>query len=269
MTLFEPARVLRVSRGLTDSISVSSGANSPSGFCGSLSGDANAAVDHLLPLVETDEGVSLWPGYATRTLSTAVEALVAAGDLERAQSVLERLEEHAHAMAVPSADAAAARCRAMVLLQHGDLAAARAAIEDALAAHAHLREPFELARTYLAQGSIERRAKRKAEARTALGRAEAIFGELGARLWLERTQRELARTGITRTLDQELTPTERRVAELAATGAQNKEIAGALFVSVKTVEANLSRVYTKLGIRSRVQLAAGLAERAGHRSDRA
>ena len=162
-------------------------------------GDVNAAVDHLLPLVETEEGVSLWPGYATRTLSTAVEALVAAGDLERAQSVLERLEEHAHAMAVPSADAAAARCRAMVLLQHGDLAAARAAIEDALAAHAHLREPFELARTYLAQGSIERRAKRKAEARTALVRAEAIFGELGARLWLERTQRELARTGITRT----------------------------------------------------------------------
>ncbi len=183
-------------------------------------GDVKAAVDHLLPLVETEEGVSLWPGYATRTLSTAVEALVATGDLERAESVLERLEEHAHAMAVPSANAAAARCRATVLHQHGDLAAARAAIEDALAAHTRLREPFELARTYLAQGSIERRAKRKADARTALGRAEAIFGELGARLWLERTQRELARTGITRTLDQELTPTERRVAELAAKGAQ-------------------------------------------------
>ena len=100
-------------------------------------------------------------------------------------------------------------------------------------------------------------------------RAEAIFGELGARLWLERTQRELARTGITRSLDQELTPTERRVAELAATGAQNKEIAGALFVSVKTVEANLSRIYAKLGIRSRVELAPGLAKRAGHGLDRA
>jgi DNA-binding NarL/FixJ family response regulator len=165
-------------------------------------------------------------------------------------------------MAVPSADAAAARCRALVLLQHGELAAARAAIEDALSAHAHLREPFELARTYLAQGSIERRAKRKAEARTALGQAEAIFGELGARLWLERTQRELARTGVTRTFDQELTATEQRVAELAATGAHNKEIAGALFVSVKTVEANLSRVYAKLGIRNRAELAAGLAKEA-------
>ena len=74
------------------------------------------------------------------------------------------------------------------------------------------------------------------------------------RLWLERTRRDLARTGLTRSLDRELTPTELRVAELAATGAQNKEIAGALFVSVKTVEANLSRVYAKLGIRSRVEL---------------
>ena len=81
-------------------------------------------------------------------------------------------------------------------------------------------------------------------------------------MWLERTQRELARTGVTRSLDRHLTPTERRVAELAATGAHNKEIAGALFVSVKTVEANLSRVYAKLGIRSRVELASGLANRA-------
>jgi DNA-binding NarL/FixJ family response regulator len=125
--------------------------------------------------------------------------------------------------------------------------------------HAGLDEPFELARTSLAQGSIERRAKRKAEARIALANAEAIFDKLGARLWLERTQRELARTGLTRSFDRELTPTELRVAELAAAGSQNKEIAGALSVSVKSVEANLSRVYAKLGIRSRVELAARLS----------
>jgi DNA-binding NarL/FixJ family response regulator len=225
-------------------------------------GDVKGAVDHLLSLVETEEGVSLWPGFATRTLSTATEALVAAGDLERAQSLLDRLEEHARSMAVPSAIAAAARCRALVLAQDGDLDAARASITRALSEHARLHEPFELARTYLAQGSIERRAKRKADARIALGKAEAIFDELGARLWLERAQRELARTGVTRSFDRELTPTERRVAELAASGAQNKEIAGALFVSVKAVEANLSRAYAKLGIRSRVELAAGLAKEA-------
>jgi DNA-binding CsgD family transcriptional regulator len=225
-------------------------------------GDVNAAVDHLLPLVETEEGVSLWPAQATRTLSTAVEALVAAGDAERAEPIVDRLEEHARAIGVPSAEAAAARCRALMLAQDGDVDAARDSVETALSVHARLHEPFELARTCLAQGSIERRAKQKAEARAALQHAEAIFDDLGARLWLERTQRELARTGVTRSLDRHLTPTERRVAELAATGAHNKEIAGALFVSVKTVEANLSRVYAKLGIRSRVELASGLANRA-------
>jgi DNA-binding CsgD family transcriptional regulator len=128
----------------------------------------------------------------------------------------------------------------------------------------------DVAQTYLAQGSIERRAKQKAKARAALGRAEAIFAELGARLWLERARDDLARTGLTRSLDRELTPsTEFRVAELAAAGSQNKEIAGALFVSVKTVEANLSRVYAKLGIRSRVELAARLPDRGQRESGRA
>lgn len=228
------------------------------GFLRLSSGDVDAALDHLLPLLETHGGIGLWPLHATRTLSSAAEALVAAGDLERAESVVDRLERHARALTAPSAAAAAARCRALRLAQCGEIDAARAAIKDALAAHAHIHEPFELARTYLAQGSIERRAKQKSTARAALGRAEAMFAELDARLWLERTQRELARTGLTRSLGRELTPTELRVAELAAAGSQNKEIASALFISVKSVEANLSRVYAKLGIRSRVELAAGL-----------
>ena len=172
-------------------------------------------------------------------------------------------------MPVPSVIAAAARCRALVLAQGGDLPGARASIEDAFAAHGRLREPLELGRTYLAQGSIERRAKQKAEARAALWRAEAIFAELGARLWLERARRDLARTGLTRSLDRDLTPTELRVAELAAAGSQNKEIAGALFVSVKTVEANLSRIYAKLGVRSRVELAAQLSKPGQRESGRA
>jgi DNA-binding CsgD family transcriptional regulator len=217
-----------------------------------------AALDHLLPWLDELDGVSLHKSLVARTLASSVEALIGVGELERAANVVGRLEQHARELPVPSAIAAAARSRALVLAQDGDVDAARASLDTALAEHARLHEPFELARTYLAQGSIERRAKQKADARTALRRAEAIYDELGARLWLERTQRELARTGITRSLDRELTPTERRVAELAATGAHNKEIAGALFVSVKTVEANLSRVYTKLGIRSRVELASRL-----------
>jgi DNA-binding CsgD family transcriptional regulator len=217
-------------------------------------GQEAVALRHLLPLLQERAGVSLHRSQMARTLSNAIEALVGTGELTEATSLAERLEQHARAMPVPSAIAVAARSRALVLAQDGDLVGARASIEAALAAHAGVGEPFELGRTHLAQGSIERRAKRKAEARAALRRAEALFGELGAPLWLERTRRDLARTGLTRSLGRELTPTELRVAELAATGAQNKEIAGALFMSVKTVEANLSRVYAKLGIRSRVEL---------------
>jgi DNA-binding CsgD family transcriptional regulator len=224
-------------------------------------GQEAAALDHLLPLLEEQSGVSLHPYLVAPTLSNTIEALVGTGELVHAESLAGQLEEHARAMPVPSAIAAAARCRALVLAHGGHLRRARASIEAALTAHARLDEPFELARTFMAEGSIERRAKQKAEARVALRRAEAIFAELGARLWLERARRELARTGLTRSLDRELTPTELRIAELAAAGSQNKEIAGALFVSVKTVEANLSRVYAKLGIRSRVELASQLARR--------
>ena len=239
------------------------------GFVRLSAGHEAAALDHLLPLLEERAEVSLHPCMVARTLWNAVEALVGIGEFGHAESLSGRLEEHARAMSVPSATAAAARCRALVLANSGDLTGARTSIEDALAAHTRLREPLELARTHLAQGSIERRAKQKADARAALRRAEAIFAELGAGLWLERARRDLARTGLTRSFDRELTPTELRVAELAAAGARNKEIAGALFVSVKSVEANLSRVYAKLGIRSRVELAARLAQLRRPQSDRA
>ncbi len=239
------------------------------GFLHLPAGQEAAALDHLLPLLKERAGIELHPSLVARTHSNAIEALVGTGELGHAETLAGRLEEHARAMPVPSAMAAAARCRALVLAQGGDLPGARASIEHALAAHARLREPLELARTYLAKGSIERRAKQKAEARASLARAEEIFAELGARLWLERARRELARTGLTRSLDRELTPTELRAAELAASGSQNKEIAGALFVSVKSVEANLSRVYAKLGIRSRIELASRLPDRGQRESGRA
>ena len=223
-------------------------------------GDNAAALGHLLPLLDERDGAGLWPPHELRVLSDAIEALVAVGDFDRAESLVDRLAERVRSLPLPSAIAALARGRALVLAGRGDLSGAHTAIEDALAAHAALLEPFDLARTHLAHGSIERRAKRKAEARAALGRAEEIFAQLGARLWLERTRRELARTGLTRSFERELTPTERRIAELAAAGSRNKEIAGALFLSVKTVEANLSRVYPKLGIRSRIELAARLPQ---------
>jgi DNA-binding CsgD family transcriptional regulator len=107
----------------------------------------------------------------------------------------------------------------------------------------------------LALGAVERRAKRWADARRSLGEAHLTFDGLGARLWAVRAREELSRVPGRAPRGSRLTPTERRVAELVAEGRTNKEVAGALFVTVKAVEANLSRVYAKLGVRSRTELA--------------
>jgi DNA-binding NarL/FixJ family response regulator len=83
-----------------------------------------------------------------------------------------------------------------------------------------------------------------------------VFEELGAALWAERARTEITRLGGRRARDRdELTQTERQIAELAADGRSNREIAGELFVSERTVEANLTRAYRKLGVRSRTELA--------------
>jgi DNA-binding NarL/FixJ family response regulator len=120
--------------------------------------------------------------------------------------------------------------------------------------------PFERARTLLVKGGIERRARRRADAKQSLQRALEIFERVGARLWAERTRRELGRLGLRRAAGDELTESERRVAELAAQGLTNRAVAARLFLSPKTVEANLARAYRKLGITSRAELGARMAE---------
>jgi DNA-binding NarL/FixJ family response regulator len=120
--------------------------------------------------------------------------------------------------------------------------------------------PFELARTLLVKGVIERRARRRGRAKESFEQALAIFERVGARLWAERARQELKRVGLRRSSGDELTAAERRVAELAAQGMTNREVAAALFLSPKTVEANLSRTYRKLGITSRAELGARMAE---------
>ena len=117
-----------------------------------------------------------------------------------------------------------------------------------------LGDPFERARTQLVRGTLLRRAKKRGAARTAIEEAIAGFTTIGTPLWAERARAELERLGL-RPRAGALTEAEARIAELAASGASNREIASRLFISVKTVEANLSRCYRKLGVRSRVQLA--------------
>jgi len=112
----------------------------------------------------------------------------------------------------------------------------------------------------LALGRARRRAKQWRAARDALGAAAASFDELGSPGWAELARAEHERVpGRRPGTSGELTPTERRVVELAASGLANKQIATSLFVTVHTVEVHLARAYAKLGVRSRAQLAARLA----------
>jgi DNA-binding NarL/FixJ family response regulator len=115
--------------------------------------------------------------------------------------------------------------------------------------------PFERARTLLALGSLQRRAKQKRVARDSLHQALETFERLGSPLWAGRARAELASIGGRSPSAGGLTPTEQRIAELVAEGRATKEVASMLFLSPKTVEGHLSRIYAKLGVRSRTQLA--------------
>ena len=148
----------------------------------------------------------------------------------------------------------AARGRGLLAATQGDLGSGIAAVDAALRAHDDLPIPFERARTLLLAGTIHRRRKEKRLADERLREALALFEGIGTPVWAERARAELARIS-GRAPSGGLTPTEERVAGLVAQGRSNKEVADALFVSVRTVEANLTRIYAKLGVRSRTELA--------------
>jgi DNA-binding CsgD family transcriptional regulator len=192
-----------------------------------------------------------------------IEALVALGELQRADALTAMLQQHARENDRPSALANAARSRGLLAAARGDLAAAATELQLALDQLDRVEMPLELGRTLLVLGQVKRRAKQKRIARETFTRALETFETIGARLWAARARSELERTGIRHSEGDELTPTELRVAHLAAQGLTNKRIAETLFISPKTVEANLARVYLKLGIRSRAALGVAMAHRAG------
>lgn len=216
-------------------------------------GEPEAAAAHLRDLPErltvlgwNDPADSVWPD--------AIEALVEVGDIERAVSYLARYEALAQRSGSVWARAASARCRGLLSAAQGSFDAAFAAFDQALAEHERMPGSFERGRTLLACGAVRRRARQRGAAREALGAALDIFEQQGAHQWARRASEELARISGRRPAGQELTATELQVARLAAQGRANKQIAVALFMSVHTVEAHLSRVYRKLGVRSRTQL---------------
>jgi DNA-binding CsgD family transcriptional regulator len=203
-----------------------------------------------------------WNDVSSTLWADTIEVLIALGELEQARSYLAQYEERAQRTS-RRARAIAARYRGLLAAAEGDLEGASEAFARALVEHEGSPYPFERGRTLLCLGVVRRQAKQKRLAREALEQALAIFEELGARLWAEKARAELRRISGRRPASTELTETEERVARLAAEGRANKVIASELFMSVHTVEAHLTRVYRKLGIHSRGELAARLAMWAG------
>jgi DNA-binding CsgD family transcriptional regulator len=231
------------------------------GFVELSRGRAAEAHEHLARALEIARRAGVGSPFVLRFAPDAVEALLSLDRPADAEAALARFETPArrlgHAWALASVD----RCRGLIRAATGDVPGGLADLRRARDAHARLPFPFEHARTLLALGTVERRARQHRDARASLESALALFERGAAPLWAERVRAELDRIGGRAPSRDQLTPHEERIAVLVAGGATNREVAAALFVSVHTIEAALTRIYVKFRVRSRTELAARLGER--------
>jgi DNA-binding CsgD family transcriptional regulator len=220
-------------------------------------GQAAAAYERFAALMSEPGLGRLAPLHWETIVAYTADSLVSLGRLDEARRLLDPVERRARRRAGdwPAAVGEVARARALVLAADGDHPGAVRHAEEAVRIHAGLQVPFRTARGWFTLGEVLRRSRQKGASREAFGSALDLFTRLGAKVWIERTQAELGRVATRRPAGSALTETERRVAELAASGQTNREIADALFISVHTVEAHLTRVYRRLGVQSRTELA--------------
>jgi DNA-binding CsgD family transcriptional regulator len=222
------------------------------------SDDPAASYRHAAPLLHDVEELD---GYLAQLAGSAgIQALLATGDVRRAERLLALIDRRA-----TDGDIAlrplVLRCRGLLLDSQGDRERAITSLEAASQAPEPPQgvNPFELARTLLALGTVQRRAQHKRDARETLEKAAGIFERLGARLWAEKTHAELRRIGGRMASDGELSETERRIVELVVAGRKNRDVATELSLSPNTVAWNLSKIYRKMGVSSRTELAALVA----------
>lgn len=218
-------------------------------------GNYDAAITTMQPLLSTFDPASSPTELPNASfVPEAIEALVQLGRLAEAEPLIDALERNGRRLDRAWMLAVGTRGRSMLLAAQGDLDGALAAARRAMAEHERLPMPFERARTRLLLGQLERRQRKKESASASLQEAFDTFYRLHTPLWAARARAELARANVGPRRSGQLTPSEQRVAELAAAGMKNRDVASALFISPKTVEANLARIYRKLGIKSRAEL---------------
>jgi DNA-binding CsgD family transcriptional regulator len=222
-----------------------------------LGGDAAAALDALrsgpIPASSDPEA----PSLQARALE--IEALVALDRRDEAREAAVVLAQLVDGLPSPRMQMLSARCRALV-----EPGADDALWEAALDHGRRSEDVWELARTLLLYGERLRRDRRIIDSRVPLREAADIFRRTGAAAWAQRAERELAAAGEVsnpaRVTSVDLTPQELRIALAVAEGMRNDDIAASVFLSVKTVETHLTRIYRKLGVRSRGGVAKALAD---------
>ena len=202
--------------------------------------------------------------FADWALVELVEAAVRSAVPERAAGAVQRLSGIARTCGTDWVLGAEARSRALV----SDGEAAEHLYREAIDRFGRTRLCVELGRAHLVYGEWLRRQRRRRDARDQLGRAHEIFDSIGAAAFAERARTELRATGghaRPRTIQapDSLTAQEALIARLAGEGASNPQIAAQLFISPATVAYHLHKVFTKLGISSRSQLAPALPAQDG------
>jgi DNA-binding CsgD family transcriptional regulator len=227
------------------------------GIVASWSGDPAGGVE-LLAVAESQADRLGWREPTQRPWTAEyVEALLALGRIPEAVGVLERWSSDTARLGRPRIEAHVTRCRGLVAAAGGATDEAANLLDEAARRHEKDGEPFARARALLALGTVRRRQLRKRAAREAFEAALAGFEQLGSPPWVERARAELGQIG-GRSRETGLTPAERRVAVLVAAGHTNREVAAELFLGERTVAGHLTRVYAKLGVRSRTELARAL-----------
>jgi DNA-binding CsgD family transcriptional regulator len=226
------------------------------GVAALLAGDLQQAVASLGAVWEHTEREDVEDPGAFPVAGDLAEALAETGQFGAAAAVIGRLRGLAAAQQHPWGLATADRAAAVAALAQGYGDAAAAQLAGAAAAYRELGAGWEAARALLVLGRAQRRASKRAAARDSLQQAQSLFEQLGCPGWAQAAAAELGRVSGRRAAPAGgLTPGERRVAELAAAGLSNQQVAAQLYLSVNTVQARLSHVYAKLGIGSRAQLA--------------
>lgn len=218
------------------------------------SGDTSAGAEWLYK-AERQAATLGWAEPSIRWWSADyIEALLELGRADDAIRVLDVWEADAARLGREWVLAHVTRSRGLVAAEQGVVDQAASLLEQAVAQHEEVGDPFGKARSLLALGIVRRRARQKRSARDAIAAALSGFEQLGAATWAEKASDELGSIG-GRTREDGLTAAERRVAALVVEGRTNREVAAALFLGERTVASHLTHIYAKLGVRSRTELA--------------